>query len=328
MKILKFLSATFVIAIISLTCFFSFSVKGAWHYALSSSSTIEVPMSVEVFPWVGADELPNDVMGEDHQHLINKILNGTYTESNGSVTNIGLNNPDSYISNEISNRTEGNFFFRSDVLGSMDFWERNDISKFFDTATTKLSFLLHFPKNSDDTYYVYTTSVVLGDSTPVTPIGQDIYPIYRTTIQKNEEGVWVAVETKTGYAESSYYQNPVTGSWLVKYPSFNPDSWEEGHLGLTTDTAIYAAVGQTYTAYNKDTKTPKYYRLNRSSSGRVTIATQDSKYSVNVYDSTMQPVSTISGTKQGESKLTFNASANTNYYISISGGTSITFSVT
>ena len=96
---------------------------------MNASGSIEVPMDVEVFPWVGVEQLPSDVIGENHQELIETILNGTYTDSSGKVTEIGLNNPDSYINNEIKNRSNGNFWFRSDILGSMDFWERSDIEK-------------------------------------------------------------------------------------------------------------------------------------------------------------------------------------------------------
>jgi hypothetical protein len=103
---------------------------------------------------------------------------------------------------------------------------------------------------------LYTTSVELGteSNSPNIPIGEKIYPIYRTELHKDETGKWVATETRTGYAESAYYQNPITGSWLVKYPSFDPNSWEEVDLGLSFNDAIYAFVGQTTTSYNKDAK--------------------------------------------------------------------------
>ena len=172
MKYIKWLCVCFVTAIISLVCIFTTNVKGAWHYAMNASGSIEVPMSVEVFPWVGVEQLPSDILGENHQTLIENILNGTYTDENGKETKIGLNNPDSYINNEIQSRANGNFWFRSDILGSMDFWERNDIEKFFDTSTTGLAFLLYFPEGSSDTYYLYTTSVDLGESSPNIPIGE------------------------------------------------------------------------------------------------------------------------------------------------------------
>ena len=328
MKMIRRLSVFFIIAILSLVIFLPNNVSGAWHYALNVSGSIEIPMSVQVFPWVGADQLPNDVMGQDHQELINKILDGTYTDSSGKVTNIGLNNPDSYISNEIANRQDGNFLFRSDVLGSMDYWERSDISKFFDTSTTGLSFVLYFPENETDVYYLYTTSIDLGESTPNIPIDEKIYPVYRTTLVKNEEGEWEAVKTETGHAESAYYQNPITGSWLLKYPSLNPDSFEVEDLGLTSDKAIYTFLGETTTAYNKDAVTSKYYKFTTgSSTSNITVSAELESQCVKVYNSSMAEVSTNGG-KQGTSSVRFKPSKNQTYYVEVYGATSITFSIT
>lgn len=328
MKGIKTLSAIFVVAIISLVCFFSTSVKGAWHYAMSEPGSIEIPMDVQVFPWVGADQLPDDVVGEDHQGLIDKILNGTYTESNGKVTQIGLNNPDSYINNEINSRANGNFLFRSDILGSMDFWERSDIEKFFDIATDGLSFLLYFPEGVSDTYYLYTTSIDLGEqsNSPNIPIGEKIYPVYRTELKKNDEGVWIATETKTGYAESAYYQNPITGSWLVKYPSLDPDSWVEQDLGTSFDNAIYTYVGETTTAYNKDETTPKYYKVTISSATTIRVNSQDSQAKIKVYNS-QEKLVTTNGGAQGTNNVSFRSTRNTTYYIEVSGAKSITFAI-
>lgn len=318
--------AFLVIAVILLACSGIGSVKAVWHYAQSISDDIYIPISVEVFPWVGADQLPDDVLGEDHQALIEAILNGTYTNSDGTITNIGLNNPNSYINNEITNRTDGRFFFRSDILGSMDYWEREDIKKFFDTGTSGLTFLLHFPEGQTDTYYLYTTSIILGDGDPNIPIEELIYPVYRTTLNKGEDGVWVATETKTGYAESAYYQNPVTGSWLLKYPSFDPDTWAEGDLGNSTADAIYTYVGETTTAYVQDAATPKYYKITASSNRNITISGQNSNYVIRIYNSQMSLVS-ANGGAQGTNSVTFRASKNTTYYIEVSGATSITFTI-
>lgn len=315
-----------LIVIILLTCSATGAVSGAWHYPISISDSIEIPVSVEVFPWVGADQLPDDVLGEDHQALIEAILNGTYTNPNGTITNIGLNNPDSYINNEISSRTNGYFFFRSDILGSMDYWEREDIDKFFDTGTSGLTFLLYFPEGQTDTYYLYTTSIILGDEDPNIPIDELIYPVYRTTLQKGEDGVWKATETKTGYTKSVYYQNPITGSWLVKYPSLDPDSWTEGHLGSSTQNAIYAYKGQTTTAYSDNSTTPTYYKVTASSTNTIRITSENSNHSIRVYNSQMSLVSTNGGA-QGTNTVSFKPSRNTTYYIEVSGATSITFTI-
>ena len=326
MKYLRNACALSLIAVILLICSTTGTAKAAWHYAQSISDDIYIPISVEVFPWVGADQLPDDVLGEDHQALIEAILNGTYTNPNGTITNIGLNNPDSYINNEINSRTNGYFFFRSDILGSMDYWEREDIEKFFDTGTSGLTFLLYFPEGQTDTYYLYTTSAILGEDDPNIPIDELIYPVYRTTLQKGEDGVWEATETKTGYTKSVYYQNPITGSWLVKYPSLDPDSWTEGHLGTSSTNAIYAYVGQTTTAYTDNSTTPTYYKITASSNSTIRIASEDTSHIIRVYNSQMVLVSTNGGA-QSTNTVSFRASRNSTYYIEVSGATSITFSI-
>lgn len=328
MKHLKSLCLILVITIVSLTCFFTGAVKGVWYYAMSEPGSIQLPILVQVFPWVGADQLPDDVLGEDHQSLIETILNGTYTESNGKVTQIGLNSPDSYINNEIKNRANGNFLFRSDILGSMDFWERNDIDKFFDTGTSGLSFLLYFPEGESDTYYLYTTSIDLGESSnsPNIPIDEIIYPVYRTELKKDEEGKWKATETKTGYAKSAYYQNPITGSWLVKYPSFDPNSWVEQELGTSFDNAIYSYVGQTTTAYNKTETSSKYYKITTSSATTIKVTSSDANAKIKVYNAQKNLVATNGGA-QGSNSVSFRSSKNTTYYVEISGGKSITFAI-
>jgi len=328
---MKRITRFFTLGIVALFTLFGLligSVRGAWHYAMNAVGDIVVPISVEVFPWKGVDQLPSDILGENHQALIEAILNGVYTDANGNVTQIGLNNPDSYISNEIASRSNNNYLFRSDLLGSMDFWERRDIEKFFDTNTSGLTFLLHFPKDQPDTYYLYTTSIELGESTPNIPIGETVYPVYRTTLTKDDEGKWIATETKTGYTESVYYQNPLTGSYLLKYPSIDPDSWTEGDLGTTMNDAVYAYIGQTATAYNPSTGVPKYYKVTATANNQdITVSAEDNAHIIRVYDTNGNLVSTRGNTQQGTSTVTFRGSRNTTYYIEVSGGVSVTFTV-
>ncbi len=200
-----------------------------WDYANGEATHSFTHLSLNIFPWEGSDVLPDDnQLGENHRMLIENILNGKKTNSNGSVTELGLNSPDSYINNEIEDRSNAGWFSSSDTLGSMDFWESSDINNYFNTNTANVSFILYFPDGVSDTYYLYTTSEELGDTgNPVTPIGKPIYPIYQTVLQKNSEGHYEAVSTKVGYANSAWYDNRITGSWL-QYPSFDPETWREG----------------------------------------------------------------------------------------------------
>lgn len=221
----SFSSLTLLILVLSL------SVGGAfatWTFADPGCDPVESYSHFKFMAWTGAEVLPDDDSeGDNHRKLIEAILNGTVTNSNGTVTGLGLNHPNSYINNEIEDRSTAGWFSSSDTLGSMDFWEANDINKYFNTSTENISFVLHFPDGVSDTYYLYTTSEALGSSnSPVTPIGQQIAPIYRTVLKKNSAGVWEATETKIGSAKSAWYDNRITGS-LLKYPSFDPDSWKE-----------------------------------------------------------------------------------------------------
>ena len=203
------------------------SVFAEWSYSNGDPDPAYSDVSIDlyVYPWDGSDELPDDnESGTNHSKLIDTIMNGTY-DGQG----IGLNHPDSYLNNEIYDRSNSFLWFGSDTLGSMDFWESSDINKYFNTRTENISFVLYFPDGVDDTYYLYTLDVTLAnsDGSPVTPIGQNISPVYRTVLQKNSEGVWEAISTETGYAKSAYYDNRITGSYL-RYPSIDPDSWQAG----------------------------------------------------------------------------------------------------
>lgn len=327
MKRIKCVCAICLVALMALLCFCTVNLKAAWYYHISISENIEIPVDVKVMPWVGVEELPNDIMGEDHEKLIETILSGTYTDANGNVTEIGLNNPNSYINQEIANRTQGSSWFTSDTLGSMDFWESSDIAKYFDTETTGLEFVIWFPEDQPNVHYLFTTSVDLGESNnPNFPIGEDIYPIYRTKLEQNAEGEWEATETKTGYADSAYYDNPITGSWLVKYPSFDPTTWEEGKLGTSTENAVYSYVGQEVTCYNDTATDATYYKLTVSANANVTVSSQNTSAQLTVYNSAGTQVATRGGA-HGTNSVTFRGQNGQTYYIKVSGGESITFTI-
>ena len=202
-----------------------------WMFATPETENVESYSHFKFMAWSGAEILPDDDSeGDNHRKLIEAILNGTATDSNGSVTGLGLNHKNSYINGEIQDRSSS-WFASSDTLGSMDFWEASDINKYFNTSTENIAFVLHFPDGVSDTYYLYTTSEALGSgNNPATPIGQYITPIYRTVLKKSKNGVWEATETKVGSAKSAWYDNRITGS-LLKYPSFNPDTWVETPQG-------------------------------------------------------------------------------------------------
>lgn len=328
MKRIKCVCAICLVALMALLCFCTVNLKAAWHYSLVVSESIEIPIEVKVMPWEGMDELPNDIMGEDHEKLIETILSGTYTEANGRVTEIGLNNPNSYINTEIKNRTDGSAWFTSDTLGSMDFWESRDIAKYFNTETTGLTFIIYFPEDEPGVHYLFTTSIELGESNnPNYPIDQVIYPIYRTKlVQDVETGEWEAVETKTGSCKSAYYDNPITGSWLVKYPSFDPSTWAEGRLGTSTSNAVYTYIGQEVTCYNKNATDVTYYVVKTTGNADVTVNSTNTSAKFTITNANGGTVN-IRGGAQGTNNVVFRGANNGTFYIAVTGDTSVTFTI-
>lgn len=329
MRKTKYWCAALTLLLVAVLLVSSMGVAATWNYSLSAPETIDLNLNISLFEWKGSSALPNDVAGENHRALIKTILEGTVTDENGNTVEIGLNNPDSYISSEIASRSGGSWWATSDTLGSMDYWEREDINNYFNLDTTKLTFVLYFPDGVSDTYYLFTTSIELGGSnSPNIPIGEKVYPVYRTVLQLNEIGEWEATETKTGYALSAYYDNRITGSTFVKYPSFDPASWTEQTLGTSTENAIYTYLGQTTTAYMTQANGQLYYAYTASSSASVVVSSQTQNASLRVYAGNLStPVSATSGA-QGSGSLTFYATRNTTYYIEVGGATSVMFSLT
>lgn len=298
-----------------------------WQYALGRCDDVVQELPLEVFPWEGSEILPEeDEVGKNHRNLIEMILNGTTTNSDGSVTNLGLNHSGSYINSEISDRSSS-WLGRSDTLGSMDFWEKSDIDNYFNTSNENTTFVIYFPNGVSDTYYLYTTDVDLEtNNTPNIAIGENIYPIYRTILSKNADGMWEATETKQGYAVSDWYDNRLTGS-LLRYPSFDPATWTEAELGASANTAIWAYSGQVSTIYPESTETAVYYKLQPTAQTTYTIYSADESVQIYILDKDQNAVTVADGV-QGSNKVTFTASANTVYYIQISGSMKITFTIT
>ncbi len=318
----SFCVLTFIVALI--TCG---GAAATWKYSNptieSASGSWEITLGA--LDWTGSDILPDDgSVGQKHSALIQMILNGTITDNSGKVTNLGLNFNDSYLSKEIKDRSSS-WFAGSDTLGSMDFWEASDINKYFNTSTENVTFVLYFPEGVDDTYYLYTTSVKLEiNDSPSIAIGSDIYPIYETIIKKNDIGVYEAVQTTLGYAESDYYDNRITGG-LLRVPSFDPSTFKAGELGHTQSTAIWTFKGDNATAYPASKTAPIYYRVRPSSQTTYTI-TASMGTRVYVLDQNSKQVAVSAGA-QGSATVTFTASANKTYYIRFEGAEAIGYEI-
>ncbi|MBQ8230063.1 MAG: hypothetical protein IJZ32_05165 [Clostridia bacterium] len=292
-------------------------VYATWSYSNTAPTPTETTIAVQLqdFKWDGAEDLTTST-GEDHYTLISEIVDGDY----------GLNTPGSYLNQTIQDRSSG--WITSETLGSMDFWEREEIKNYFDLETENLSFLIHFPDGYGTTYYLYTTSVELGSDSANIEVGKIIYPIYRTTLEKNAEtGDYEAVKSELGYAESAYYSNPITGTWL-QYPSFDPESWVAGKRGTGFDDAINSYLGQTNTMYAQTATEEVYYTFTNATAGTrtITLNTEDTKYKVRVYNASRQQVTATAGA-QDSLTISWSASRNTKYYFVISGGTSVSYTV-
>lgn len=320
-KVIKRITAFVFIALI-------LTVSGAfasWQFSEKSPESVTALIKPSVFPWEGSEILPDDVEGEHHKILIDTVINGVVVDENGNEINIGLNNPDSYLSKEIENRSSS-WLFSSDTLGSMDFWERSDIEKYFGLDTNNLTFLIYFPDGDGKTYYLYTTSVILGaENSPNFPIGTAIYPIYRTTLVKNREGIYEATITEEGYANSAYYTNPITGSIFVKYPSFDPSSWKVGEKGDRRNNAVYSYVGQTQTVVFPESGM-RWYSVTNVNGKKLKVSVTTVGSTVEIYNANGNSNIAIDGGEQNSPGVIFTANGNT-YYILVKGEQSTSLTI-
>ena len=252
----------------------------------------------------------------------------------------GLNNPDSYLNEQITSRNKGTWIIPSrDTLGSMAITQGNSLESMFgDSYATNehIAFIIQsVHTNSDkvaDYYYLYTTSVVLGgNESPNYSIGEWIYPIYRTKIVKDDEkGIWVSEEIQEGYAKSAFYEESQP-SWSInksEIPAFDHDSWTEGRLATSFDNAAWTHVNQTSSvsceAENYVEK--RYFKVNIPSNGNYSFVignetdSNQNDVTIEVYNSSKTLVS--SATNKINLPV---SSSNTTYYIAISGSRTMNF---
>lgn len=217
--------------------FMLFSIGGVyatWKYSNSGPNPyyIDIPLRLGEFNWAGSGDLPtDDAIGENHISLIDQIINHP---------DHGLNTSKSYLNEQIDDRQDGGLGWSKgrDTLGSMAVTQSKELNEIFGLASYSLEFLIQFKSNNE--YYIFTTSVYLGErgeinfwgnnktpGKPTTPIGDNIYPIYRTRVVKTN-GVWAAVETSEGYAKSAWYEESRSNANATQIPSFDPDTFTIG----------------------------------------------------------------------------------------------------
>ena len=211
-------------------------VYATWEYAEIAPLTeiISINIRLSEFNWTGSGNLPNDGgIGENHISLIDQIINHPQH---------GLNVSRSYLNEQIEDRQDGGLGWSGgrDTLGSMAVTQSSELDSIFGLSSNNLEFLIYFKSSNE--YYIFTTNVYLGErgeinilgnnktpGKPTVPIGEYIYPIYRTKIVKSN-GTWSAVETVEGYAKSDWYDESRRNANATQIPSFDPTTFIEGKL--------------------------------------------------------------------------------------------------
>lgn len=250
----------------------------------------------------------------------------------------GLNNPDSYLNEQIEKRNKGSLFIPArDTLGSMAITQGNTLESMFgDSYATneKIAFIIKsMYTNSDkvaDYFYLFTTSVNLGENKNLNyPVGELIYPIYRTKIVKDEDGKWVSEEIVEGYAPSAYYdESQLINIHRSEIPAWDTNNWIEGKLGTSFDNAALMSVNQNSTicceAENYIEK--RYFKVNvpANSNYKFVIVgdteTSETDVTIEIYNSNR----TLISSSKGVIDLPTNSS-NTTYFIAISGSRTMDF---
>ena len=318
-------------------------VFATWNYSAFGPQEKETSISLNVadFKWDGSENLPDSVEGEDHAWLILNIVGGV--SSNGQE--IGLNNPNSVINDRINDRLDGGWGWSRDYFGSMAVTGGDEVSELFDAKTSGLSFIVHV--ESDTVYYIYTTSVYLGErgtaglfgntkaGNPSIPIGEYIYPIYKTKlVRPNTSSDFEIVETKRGKAKSDWYDENRTNANMTQIPSFDINTWVETEMGqsATTANAIWTFVGDNPTAYATKEMRHVYYRITPKSAGTYTVWTDNLTAQIDIISnngSTVVSSSSIVTQADGTQRVavSWSASANTMYYIEITGDAVMQFHI-
>ena len=210
-------------------------VYATWSYSTDAhiASKMEFPLRMGEFNWTGSGDLPTlDEIGEDHISLIQQIVNHPQH---------GLNTSRSYLNEQIADRQDGGLGWKDgrDTLGSMAVTQSSELSEIFGLEANNLQFLIQFKSSTE--YYIFTTGEYLGQrgevnfwgnnktpGKPTVPIGENIYPIYKTRVVKTN-GTWAPVETVKGYAASAWYEESRSNATATQIPSFDPDTFKEGN---------------------------------------------------------------------------------------------------
>ena len=320
-------------------------VSATFNYGIDDIPEFETQFNVGLgdFKWLGYDELPNEIEGQNHAALLNNLINGTAADG----TIVGLNNPNSELNGYIDDRLDGGLFVpKRDYFGSMAVTGGAEMEAIFGTEADELSFIIQVV--DDLNYYVYTTSVYLGErgevnwlsqrtknGNPTIAIGEYIYPIYRSKLNRaTTSSSWNIVETLVGKAKSAWYEENRSNATLTQIPSFDIKTWEEApNAGkeFNTTHAIWTFVGDSVNPKRETLSENTYYRIKSSTARTITITSTAATSTIRIYNEGRSLMYTSTRTTDGQNntivQVSFQAAANTMYYIEITGAVNIPFTV-
>lgn len=307
-------------------------------YTPATSESLQSILNFYFGVWDGSEILPDDVVGENHKVLIENILG----------SDVGLNNENSSLSNKVNNRIDNGKY----TFGSMDTWDNAEMKQIFGLDAKNLSFIIYSPPEDTSVKYLYTTNCDLGEESYIFqanknnyPIGERIYPIYRTKlvykvvdVDENNTPVydWVGEKTVLGSAKSEFYDNNFAGSAIVKSPAFDPTTFmptraedcEEGEEcispGKSIENAIFIPLGTTVdeVAYSTD-KTYFKYQAQANRTVTITPTEKSELLTISVYSDESLTTLVVSDTGK---QISFNTKATT-YYIVATGDTEVNFTI-
>ena len=160
-----------------------------WKYfSMPKSASSQIPIYLSAFEYKPQEVLPDrESIGESHINLIESILNNS---------KVGLNkDKKNALYNECVERGENG---REYVLYNWETIQGNNIKHAFETSDMEaLEFALQYLPETDE-FLVYTCKDDDLDDAEI--LGTTKINTYRTRLQKNSSGKWIASGSAEGYA--------------------------------------------------------------------------------------------------------------------------------
>lgn len=178
-------------------------VSAIWNFYGLAADTRNESMIHQIEDFYYPENLPTDEEGElYHGGLLDKIISADE----------GLNGSNTLLTKAVNDRKEDN---KNTVCSNQQVSGGNLKNKFSTVeGFENVGFIIHF--YSDTVYHIYTY-----DNRDTTAMGNDIVT-YKTTAEKNEEGIWVLKGGYKGVATVVSYDGKTNGPYKNV---INPLSW-------------------------------------------------------------------------------------------------------